>query len=86
MQESTNDNYTDSPHSILNIRTLNYILIKCTNNYLPDAPFARAASSSFQYGEFENKVNTDIECCRSIGFSPISTQKTILRFGVGKIL
>ena len=42
--------------TILNIRTLNLLLIKITNNYMPDAPFAGAASLSCQYGEFVNDL------------------------------
>ena len=32
------------------------LLINTYNNYIPDAPFAGAASLSFQYGELVNKA------------------------------
>ena len=59
MQELTNDDYTNIKlYSILNVSTLNYILIKSTNNYMADSPLAGAVALSFQYGEFLNNANT----------------------------
>ena len=37
--------------------------IKNTNNYMPDAMFAGAASFPFQYGGFVNKANNTVQRC-----------------------
>ena len=62
-QELTNNDYSEIiiAYPILNMTTLNYILIKKKNNYMPDPRLAGAASLSFQYGRSVNKANVLVE-------------------------
>ena len=62
MRELTNGDFTDIKlYYIFHFEYKDielHISKKNTNNHMPDARFAGAASLSFQYGGFVNKANT----------------------------